>query len=59
MNNRHPQPHLGPGRALAEPNRALDLRAPADDPGITPLPAHRIKRTPVLESLTNEYEAAA
>lgn len=40
-------------------HRALDLRAPADDPGVTPFPAHRIKPTPVLGGLINEYEAIA
>jgi putative transposase len=49
-------------RVLADYNtgrahRALNLRAPADDPSIIPFPAHRIRRTPVLGGLINEYEA--
>jgi putative transposase len=47
--------HYNSGRA----HRALSLRAPADDPTVTPFPAHRIKRTPVLGGLINEYEAIA
>ena len=47
--------HYNTGRA----HRALDLRAPADDPGIIPFPAHRIRRTPVLGGLIHEYERAA
>jgi len=38
---------------------ALNLRAPTDDPGVIPLPAHRIRRAPVLGGLINEYKAAA
>jgi putative transposase len=45
--------HYNTGRA----HRALDLRAPTDDPGVIPFPAHRIRRTPVLGGLINEYEA--
>jgi putative transposase len=44
--------HYNTGRA----HRALNLRAPADNPGIIPLPAHRIRRAPVLGGLINEYE---
>ena len=40
-------------------HRALNLRAPADDPSVIPLPAHQIRRTPVLGGLINEYEAIA
>ncbi len=47
--------HYNTGRA----HRALNLRAPADDPGVIPFPAHRIRRTPVLGGLINEYEAVA
>jgi putative transposase len=47
--------HCNAGRA----HRALNLRAPAGDPGIIPFPAHRIKRRPVLGGLINEYEAIA
>jgi putative transposase len=47
--------HYNAGRA----HRALNLRAPADDPGIIPFPARRIKRRPVLGGLINEYEAIA
>jgi putative transposase len=47
--------HYNSGR----PHRALNLRAPADDPSVIPLPAHRIRRTPVLGGLINEYEAVA
>jgi transposase InsO family protein len=47
--------HYNTGR----PHRALNLRAPTDDPSIIPFPASRIKRTPVLGGLINEYEAVA
>jgi putative transposase len=47
--------HYNTGRA----HRALNLRAPVDDPGVIPFPAHRIRRTPVLGGLINEYEAVA
>jgi putative transposase len=47
--------HYNTGRA----HRALDLRAPADDPGIIPFPAHRIRRIPVLGGLINEYNEVA
>jgi hypothetical protein len=45
--------HYNTGRA----HRALNLRAPADDPGVIPFPAHRIRCTPVLGGLINECEA--
>ena len=47
--------HYNTGRA----HRALNLRAPADDPPVIPSPAHRIRRTPVLGGLINEYDEAA
>jgi len=47
--------HYNTGRA----HRALNLRAPTDDPGAIPLPAHQIRRAPVLGGLINEYKAAA
>ena len=47
--------HYNSGR----PHRALNLRAPTDDPSIIPCPASRIRRTPVLGGLINEYEAVA
>ena len=40
-------------------HRALDLRAPADEPNIIPFPAARIARRPVLGGVISEYEAAA
>jgi len=39
----------------ARPHRALNLRAPADDPNVIPFPAGRIRREPVLAGLLNEY----
>jgi transposase InsO family protein len=47
--------HYNSGRA----HHALSLRAPADDLTVIPFPARRIKRTPVLGGLINEYEAIA
>ena len=47
--------HYNTGRA----HRALDLRAPTDDPSVIAFPAHRIRRTTVLGGLINEYEAVA
>jgi transposase InsO family protein len=47
--------HYNSGRV----HRALNLRAPADDPGVIPFPAHRIRRRPVLGGLINEYESVA
>jgi hypothetical protein len=45
--------HYNTGRA----HRALNLRAPADNPSIIPFPAHRIRGAPVLGGLINGYEA--
>ncbi|MCX4429834.1 integrase core domain-containing protein [Streptomyces mirabilis] len=39
----------------ARPHRALQLRAPADDPDIIPFPAQRIHRHNVLGGLIHEY----
>jgi hypothetical protein len=36
----------------------LDLRAPADDPDVVPLPVGWIERRQVLGGLINEYERA-
>jgi transposase InsO family protein len=47
--------HYNAGRA----HRALNLRAPGDDSGVIPFPARRIRRTPVLGGLINEYDAVA
>jgi transposase InsO family protein len=47
--------HYNTGRA----HRALDSRAPTDDPNVIPFPAHRNTRRPVLGGLINEYEPAA
>ena len=47
--------HYNNGRA----HRTPDLRAPTDYPSVILFPAHRIKRTPVLGGLINQYEAAA
>jgi transposase InsO family protein len=47
--------HYNTGRV----HRALDLRAPTDDPNVIPFPADRIIRRPVLGGLINEYEPAA
>jgi len=43
----------------ARPHRALDLRAPADDPNVIPFPADRIRREPVLGGLLNQYHRAS
>jgi hypothetical protein len=37
------------------PHRALDLRAPADDPHVIPFPAPRIHRHDLLGGLIHEY----
>lgn len=37
------------------PHRTLQLRAPADDPDVIPLPAQRIQRHDVLSGLVHEY----
>ncbi|SCE51778.1 HTH-like domain-containing protein [Streptomyces sp. DvalAA-14] len=42
----------------SRPHRALQLRAPADDPNIIPFPAQRIHRHKVLGGLINEYRRA-
>ena len=39
----------------SRPHRALQLRAPADDPTIIPFPAHRIHRRNILGGLIHEY----
>ncbi len=41
------------------PHRALNLRAPADDPDIIPFPAQHIQRQDVLGGLIHEYRDAA
>jgi putative transposase len=43
----------------ARPHRALQLRAPADDPDVIPLPTQRIERRSVLNGLIHEYRNAA
>jgi hypothetical protein len=47
--------HYNSGRA----HRALNLRAPADDPNLIPFPTHRIHRQKILGGLLNEYHPAA
>ncbi|MEV1019692.1 integrase core domain-containing protein [Streptomyces sp. NPDC050264] len=47
--------HYNSGRA----HRALDLRAPADDPNVLPFPAHHIHRRKILGGLLNEYQSTA
>jgi transposase InsO family protein len=41
------------------PHRALQLRAPTDDPDVIPFPAQRIQRHDVLGGLIHEYPDAA
>ncbi|MET7928834.1 transposase [Streptomyces sp. NPDC005349] len=41
------------------PHRALQLRAPADDPNVIPFPAQRIHRRDVLAGHIHEYGATA
>ena len=41
------------------PHRALDLRAPADDPKVILFPAQRIRRHDVLGGLIHQYYDAA
>ncbi|MFF4652918.1 integrase core domain-containing protein [Streptomyces sp. NPDC001380] len=41
------------------PHRALQLRAPADDPDVIPFPAQRIQRHDVLGGLIHEYRDTA
>jgi hypothetical protein len=47
--------HYNSGR----PHRALQLRAPVDDPDVIPFPAERIRRHDVLDGLIHEYRNAA
>jgi transposase InsO family protein len=47
--------HYNTGR----PHRALNLRAPADDPNVIPFPARRIQRHDVLDGLIHEYRNTA
>jgi transposase InsO family protein len=47
--------HYNCGRA----HRALQLRAPADDPDVIPFPAQRIHRHDILSGLIHEYHNAA
>jgi putative transposase len=41
------------------PHRALQLRAPSDDPDIIPFPAQRIRRHDILGGLIHEYRSTA
>jgi putative transposase len=41
------------------PHRALQLRAPSDDPDIIPFPAQRIRRHNILGGLIHEYRSTA
>ena len=41
------------------PHRALQLRAPADDPNVIPFPAQRVQRHDVLGGLIHQYSDAA
>jgi putative transposase len=47
--------HYNSGR----PHRALQLRAPVDDPDVIPFPAERIRRHDVLDGLIHKYHNAA
>ncbi|MFF7144313.1 integrase core domain-containing protein [Streptomyces nodosus] len=47
--------HYNTGR----PHRALQLRAPGDDPDVVPSPAQRIQRRDVLDGLIHEYRNAS
>jgi transposase InsO family protein len=47
--------HYNSGR----PHRALQLRAPADDPDVIPFPAQHIQRHDVLSGLIHEYRDTA
>ena len=49
--------HYNTGRS--HQGHGLNLRAPLDDPNVSPFPAHRITRTKILGGLINEYDAAA
>jgi putative transposase len=42
----------------SRPHRALQLRAPTDDPNVTPFPAQRIHRHNILNGLIHEYRNA-
>lgn len=42
----------------SRPHRALQLRAPSDDPNIIPFPAQRIQRHNILNGLIHEYHNA-
>jgi transposase InsO family protein len=43
----------------SRPHRALQLRAPADDPDVIPFPAQRIKRHDLLGGIIHEYHDTA
>ncbi|MER6123271.1 integrase core domain-containing protein [Streptomyces sp. NPDC001795] len=43
----------------ARPHRALQLRAPADEPDVTPFPAQRVQHHDVLGELILEYGETA
>ncbi|MDX3260191.1 hypothetical protein PV336_13290 [Streptomyces sp. MI02-2A] len=43
----------------ARPHRALQLRAPADDPDVIPFPAQHIRRHDVLSGLIHEFRDTA
>jgi hypothetical protein len=47
--------HYNSGR----PHRALQIRAPADDPDVIPFPAQHIQRHDVLSGLIHEYRDTA
>jgi transposase InsO family protein len=47
--------HYNTGR----PHRALQLRAPGDDPNVIPFPAQRIQRHNILNGLIHEYRSEA
>lgn len=44
---------------IGRPHRALQLRAPDDDPDVIPFPAQRIQRHDVLGGLIHEYRNTA
>ena len=44
---------------FGRPHRALQLRAPADDPNVIPFPAQRVQRHDVLGGLIHQYSDAA
>ncbi|GAA3803729.1 hypothetical protein [Streptomyces chiangmaiensis] len=41
------------------PHRALQLRAPGDDPDVIPFPAQDIRRHDVLGEVTHDYRSTA